>query len=99
MIPRQEWTYLSNASLLNRSSHPAESDMTSLCFAKKSQTLLSRCMDGTMKIWDLRHFKQPLAIYEELPNCNEQTQCCFSPDERLILTGTSQESLRWWTCW
>lgn len=87
MIPRQEWTYLSNAALLNREAHVQGSDITCLRFAKFSQTLMSRCMDGTLKIWDLRKFGQPMAIYQDLPNCNEQTQCCFSPDEQLILTG------------
>ena len=89
MIPRQEWTYLSNASLLNRSSHEAENDITCLRFAKRTPLLLSRCMDGTLKIWDLRNFKQPVMAYDDLPNCHEHTQCCFSPDEKLVLTGAA----------
>jgi WD40 repeat protein len=46
-------------------------------------------MDGTMKVWDLRQLKQPLAVVPQLPTNYTTTRCCFSPDERLLLTGTA----------
>lgn len=35
--------------------------------------------------------KKPLNTFEELPNNYAQTNVAFSPDEQLILTGTSVE--------
>lgn len=39
--------------------------------------------------WDLRKFKAPVHVWEGLPADNATTQVALSPDERLILTGTS----------
>jgi WD40 repeat protein len=49
--------------------------------------LASRCMDGTLKLWDLRKFKQPLAAWDDLPTNYPTTNTIFSPDECLLLTG------------
>lgn len=35
--------------------------------------------------------KQPLKVFEDLPNNYAQTNVSFSPDEQLIFTGTSVE--------
>lgn len=35
--------------------------------------------------------KEPLQVFEDLPNNYAQTNIVFSPDERLFLTGTSVE--------
>ena len=43
------------------------------------------------QLWDLRNFKAPLGVFGELPNSYGQTNCAWSPDERLIVTGTSAE--------
>lgn len=48
--------------------------------------------DGTLKLWDLRKLKGgPLATADGLPCSYSMTQCCFSPDEDRVLTGTSAE--------
>lgn len=44
-------------------------------------------MDGTLKLWDIRNFKTPVTTFEDLSNVNEQTQCCFSPNDKFLLTG------------
>lgn len=49
--------------------------------------MASRGGDGTLKLWDLRAFKQPLAAWDGLDTNYANTTCCFSPDERLLLTG------------
>lgn len=54
--------------------------------------MASRSGDGTMKLWDLRNFKRPLAAWDGLDTNYANTSCCFSPDERLLLTG---KRLRW----
>lgn len=35
--------------------------------------------------------KEPLKVFEDLPNNYAQTNVAFSPDEQLFLTGTSVE--------
>lgn len=35
--------------------------------------------------------KSPLKVFEDLPNNYAQTNASFSPDEQLIITGTSVE--------
>jgi len=60
--------------------HPTHQDDT---------TLASRGMDGTLRLWDLRSFKAPLKTFSDLPANYSTTNVCFSPDERLVLTGTA----------
>ncbi|XP_024370422.1 uncharacterized protein [Physcomitrium patens] len=76
--------YISNA-------HENGDDVTSLCFSGDGNTLLSRSTDSTVKVWDVRKPKAPLKTFGDLPNSYAQTTVSFSPDERLIMTGTSTE--------
>ncbi|CAM6090255.1 unnamed protein product [Calypogeia fissa] len=71
--------------------HEGGDDVTGLCFSADGHTLLSRSTDSTMKVWDLRQSKKALKVFEDLSNTYAQTSVSFSPDERLILTGTSAE--------
>lgn len=66
-------------------------EITGLKFTSDGRILLSRSFDGTMKVWDLRQTKEPLKVFEDLPNHYSQTNIALSPDEQLILTGTSIE--------
>ncbi|KAG8091848.1 hypothetical protein GUJ93_ZPchr0012g19618 [Zizania palustris] len=66
-------------------------DITGVKFSTDGQILLSRSMDSTLKIWDLRKMKTPLKVFEDLPNHYAETNVAFSPDEKLIFTGTSIE--------
>ncbi|KAM7501520.1 hypothetical protein LguiB_000424 [Lonicera macranthoides] len=66
-------------------------EITTLKFSSDGRILLSRSFDGTLKVWDLRQIKDPLKVFEDLPNHYAQTNIAFSPDEQLILTGTSIE--------
>ncbi|KAF5835856.1 WD40-repeat-containing domain protein [Dunaliella salina] len=52
-------------------------------------SLLSRSVDSTMKLWDLRKFTQPVHSWDDLPCAYNNTKCIFSPDDQLILTGMS----------
>ncbi|GAB2234475.1 hypothetical protein Droror1_Dr00003729 [Drosera rotundifolia] len=66
-------------------------DITGLKFSSDGRLLLSRSFDSTLKVWDLRQMKQSLKVFDELPNNYAQTNVSFSPDEQVILTGTSVE--------
>lgn len=66
-------------------------DITCIKFSSDGQILLSRSFDGTLKVWDLRKTKEPLHVFEDLPNNYAQTNVAFSPDGELFFTGTSVE--------
>ncbi|XP_030546507.2 LOW QUALITY PROTEIN: WD repeat-containing protein 70 [Rhodamnia argentea] len=66
-------------------------DITGLKFSSDGKILLTRSYDGSLKVWDLRLMKNPLKVFEDLPNHYAQTNIAFSPDEQLFLTGTSVE--------
>uniref|UniRef100_G3PXI4 WD repeat-containing protein 70 n=1 Tax=Gasterosteus aculeatus aculeatus TaxID=481459 RepID=G3PXI4_GASAC len=66
-----------------RQAHVPGSDTSCLSFSYDGRTLASRGGDDTLKMWDIRNFKKPVNVATGL------TDCCFSPDDRLLLTGTS----------
>lgn len=74
--------------LSNYKAHQGE--ITSLKVFADNERLISRSQDGTLKLWDIRHFSQPIYSWI-LPCCNYKIQVDLSPDERFIVTGTSPE--------
>ncbi|KAG0453809.1 hypothetical protein HPP92_025113 [Vanilla planifolia] len=66
-------------------------DVSGLKFSVDGLILLSRSMDSTLKVWDLRQMRNPIKIFDNLPNHYPQTNASFSPDEQLIFTGSSVE--------
>uniref|UniRef100_A0A1J3DYW0 WD repeat-containing protein 70 n=1 Tax=Noccaea caerulescens TaxID=107243 RepID=A0A1J3DYW0_NOCCA len=66
-------------------------DITSVKFSSDGRILLSRSFDASLKVWDLRQMKEALKTFDGLPNSYAQTNVAFSPDEQIILTGTSVE--------
>ncbi|KAG0026486.1 hypothetical protein BGZ82_009451 [Podila clonocystis] len=58
---------------------------------RTSVTAVAYSSDGKMiaGVWDTRNLKHPLSIAEDLDSMNAEANVIFSPDERLILTGTS----------
>lgn len=66
-------------------------DITGVKFSSDGRILLSRSFDGSLKVWDLRQMKDPLKVFDDLPNNYAQTNIAFSPDEQLFITGTSVE--------
>ncbi|XP_032220941.2 WD repeat-containing protein 70 isoform X2 [Nematostella vectensis] len=74
---------------LQREAHMSGRDTSGLDFSLSGNLLVSRGGDDTVKTWDLRNFRKPVNIATDLPNFYSQTSCLFSPDDRLIVTGTS----------
>lgn len=72
-----------------RGAHQKGSEITSIVFSYMGQQLATRCNDETMKLWDLRNFKQPLHTWSNLYSRYDITSCCFSPDDRMLVTGES----------
>lgn len=46
-------------------------------------------MDDTVKLWDVRKLKEPVASADDLPNFFTTTNCMFSPNNKMLVTGTS----------
>ncbi|XP_061590150.1 WD repeat-containing protein 70 [Cololabis saira] len=72
-----------------RQAHTPGSDTSCLCFSYDGMTLSSRGGDDTLKIWDIRNFRKPVNETTRLTNYFSMTDCCFSPDDKLLVTGTS----------
>ncbi|TRZ17145.1 hypothetical protein HGM15179_009969 [Zosterops borbonicus] len=72
-----------------RQAHASGSDTSCLTFSYDGMVLASRGGDDTLKIWDIRQFKKPLNSAEGLPSFFPMTDCCFSPDDKILVTGTS----------
>ncbi|XP_071321563.1 WD repeat-containing protein 70 isoform X3 [Trachinotus anak] len=72
-----------------RQAHTPGSDTSCLSFSYDGMTLASRGGDDTLKIWDIRNFRKPLNVATGLTNYFSMTDCCFSPDDKLLVTGTS----------
>ncbi|XP_076020312.1 WD repeat-containing protein 70 [Genypterus blacodes] len=72
-----------------RQAHTPGSDPSCLAFSYDGFTLASRGGDDTLKIWDIRNFKKPVNVATGLTNNFAMTDCCFSPDDKLVVTGTS----------
>ncbi|XP_075914406.1 WD repeat-containing protein 70-like, partial [Petromyzon marinus] len=73
---------------LCRAAHDQEGDISCLAFTHDSQHLLTRAGDS-VRLWDLRQFKSPLAVASGLPSTYPSTDVCLSPDERVVLTAVS----------
>lgn len=88
-VKQQNWSFVSKAGNILRNAHESSSEITCLQFSLDGTSLLTRGADETLKLWDLRKFKTPVASVSGLPTLYSNTQCCFSPDEKLVLTGIS----------
>lgn len=82
-----------NVSLLSRNCHQLGNPISSICFSYDNKLLASRGCDNTLRLWDIRNFKQYLFTSDdELYNRLPFTNCIFSPNDKMILTGTSNRS-------
>ena len=73
----------------NKQAHIPGSETSCLKFSSSGNKLLSRGGDNTMKLWDIRNMAAPVFTAVGLENAYVGTDCWFSPDEKLVMTGTS----------
>ncbi|XP_029434454.1 WD repeat-containing protein 70 isoform X2 [Rhinatrema bivittatum] len=72
-----------------RQAHVPGTDTSCLTFSFDGTTIATRGGDDSLKTWDVRNFKKPLNVVTGLPSFFPMTDCCFSPDDKLLVTGTS----------
>lgn len=75
------------ASLLRKAHQPVE--FTSLHYSHIGYNLVSRSCDDTLKLWDIRQLKKSLLEVNNLYTRYDTTDAIFSPNDRIIVTGTS----------
>ncbi|CAD6589234.1 MAG: hypothetical protein TREMPRED_005303 [Tremellales sp. Tagirdzhanova-0007] len=72
----------------NENAHAKNTETTSVAFARDGFRIASRGGDGTVKLWDIRSIRKPVATASDLGNIYPETNLVFSPDDQFILTGT-----------
>jgi len=77
-------TYYGNPTFVNHTAHQGE--VASICFMQGILQFFTRGSDNSMKVWDLRKFKDPVHVWDELPNESSRTQVSLSPDEKYVIT-------------
>ena len=88
------WSFAGRPRTLIRDAHPAGESVTSLAFSRDGHTLLSRCADGTLRVWDVRRFKTPVKTFEGLETTHEETAVGFSPGGEYFFTGADAPRAR-----
>ncbi|CAO1621765.1 unnamed protein product [Sympodiomycopsis kandeliae] len=78
-----------------QSAHIKGNDVSSVQFSRDAKYLISRGTeaDDTVKLWDVRQFKKPVAEQSGLHTGYAQTSVIYSPDEEQVLTGTSDGTI------
>ncbi|TFY74140.1 hypothetical protein EWM64_g9872 [Hericium alpestre] len=70
-----------------QNAHAKGTETGSLVFSVDGHTLVTRGGDNTVKLWDLRSFKKPIATRENVLTLYPTTNAIFSPDNKYIVTG------------
>eukprot|EP00057_Strongylocentrotus_purpuratus_P026398 XP_011680872.1 PREDICTED: WD repeat-containing protein 70 isoform X4 [Strongylocentrotus purpuratus] len=69
--------------------HGKGTETSCITFSYDNQIFVTRGGDDTMKSWDLRNFKRPVNVVTGLESFYQVSECCFSPDDKMILAGQS----------
>lgn len=79
---------------LLRPAHKLGTAVTALLVSTDKKVLVSRGDDATVRVWSLQQRKPPtpLRVFEGLPNVYASANLEFSPDQSLVLCGTSPSS-------
>ncbi|GFH25194.1 WD_REPEATS_REGION domain-containing protein, partial [Haematococcus lacustris] len=78
----QGWTYVSKSGQVVRGAHLAGTEITSLAFSQDGHTLLSRSLDSSLKVWDLRnHHQHPKVPLVGHPETQPEAIYAVSEDE------------------
>ena len=74
-----------------KDAHQKSTDTSSIVFGYDNRNIATRNIgDETLKLWDIRAFKKPINVAEGLYSRFDFTDCCFSPDDKMVVTATSK---------
>ncbi|WVF68686.1 hypothetical protein IAT40_003458 [Kwoniella sp. CBS 6097] len=71
----------------NETAHAKNTETTGVVFSRDGRRVATRGGDDTVKLWDIRSIRKPIAVASGLDNLYPETNIVFSPDEKSILTG------------
>lgn len=74
--------------------HPAAERITCATFSYDNNVIATRCLDGTMKLFDLRQTKKALFVKDNLPALYDGTKISFSPNDKILCVGTAGERVK-----
>jgi len=74
-----------------KNAHDKGTEISSLNFAFDNKAFVTRGMDDSVKLWDIRNYKEPVNVKKGLFNRFSNTDALFSPNDQLVVTGTSLE--------
>ncbi|WFD42118.1 hypothetical protein MPSI1_000756 [Malassezia psittaci] len=69
--------------------HAVNEGASCIAIASDNTTIATRGNDDTVKVWDLRQLKSPLASRENVPIGSEHSDIVFSPNGQQVITGTA----------
>jgi WD40 repeat protein len=72
-----------------KDAHKPNSELTGVLFSDDNTKLFSRGDDSTLRMWDLRMTKKTIHTWEHIPCFAAKSGISLSPDESIIVTGTS----------
>ncbi|KAA0187433.1 hypothetical protein HAZT_HAZT009261 [Hyalella azteca] len=72
-----------------RDCHTKGTNTSSICFSYDNKYYGTRGMDDTLKLWDIRKTRSAVFTATGLFNRFDMTDCLFSPNDQLLVTGTS----------
>lgn len=78
-----------NTALLLRNAHEPGTETSCIAFSYLGSLIVTRGCDDTLKLWDIRSFKKPVNIVSNIYSRYGTTDCAFSPDDTIIVTGES----------
>lgn len=78
-----------NTCMMLRGAHEKSTAISSLNYSYLGNNICTRACDDTLKLWDLRSFKKPVHVMGDLFSRYDTTDCMFSPDDSMIITGES----------
>nr|CAG4643087.1 EOG090X0364 [Ilyocryptus agilis] len=78
-----------NTAVLIRNAHQSGTETSGITFSYDGRNVATRGGDATLKLWDIRQPKNVVHSADNLNSRFSMTDCTFSPNDRLLVTGTS----------
>lgn len=79
--------------IVARDAHKNNTEISSINFSYIGNNIATRSCDDSLKLWDIRKLKEKKPVWEiNNISCKyDTTDCMFSPDDKMIITGESLE--------